>query len=94
MYCKTQSKYLSLYGTHTSETLLPISYTSQNIHSQVKHFSTNKKSTTHQIQPTGKIPIHEHLYSDQYYHINSIANPHTEKEQTKITGIMQNRNLT
>ena len=29
--------------------------------------------------PTDKIPTHEHLYSDQYYHISSIANPHIEK---------------
>ena len=44
-----------------------------------QHFSTSKKSTTPQFNPTDKIPTHKHLYSDQYYHINSIANPHTEK---------------
>ena len=43
-------------------------------------FSTNKKNTTHQIQlKTDKIPTQEHLYSDQYYYINNIANPHIKK---------------
>ena len=76
---KTQSTLsLSLEGTHTSETVNTTSYACQHMHSQVKHFSINKYNLSNSTQ-TDKTPIHKHLYSDQYYHINSIANSHIEK---------------
>ena len=45
----TESFMLSLEGTHTSETVNPTSYTRQYMHSQVNHFPTGKKGTTHQL---------------------------------------------
>ena len=78
----------------SKQTLNPTSYTHQHVHSQVKHFNKLKKYNSSNSTQIDKIPAHGHLYSVQYYNINSIANPHTETEQSKITGIIQNRNLT
>ena len=69
---KTQSTLsLSLEGTHTSETVNPTSYTRQHMHSQVKHFQQIRKVELIKFNQTDKIPTHEHLYSDQYYHIST-----------------------
>ena len=42
-------------------------------------FQQVKKVQLIKFNLTDKIPTYEHLYSDQYYHIKSIANPHIEK---------------
>ena len=70
---KTQSTLSqSLEGTHRSKTINPTSHTRQHMHSQVKHFQQIRKVQLIKFNPnieTDKIPTHEHLCSDQYYHI-------------------------
>ena len=59
-------------GGHThSETVNPTSYTHQHMHLQVKYFQQIRKVNSSNSSQTDKIPMHEHLYSDQYYHINT-----------------------
>ena len=44
------------------------------------HASTHaEKYRASNSTQTDKIPTHKHLYSDQYYHINSTANPHIKR---------------
>ena len=75
----TESFILASGGrTHTSETVNPTSYTRQHMHSQVKHFQQLSSNLTQ----TDKI-LHEHFYSDQYYQINSIANPQLKDSKLK-----------
>ena len=65
-------------GRHThSETVNPTSYTHQHMRSQVKHFQQLRKVQLIKFNPD-KRPTHEHLCSDQCYHINSIANSHVK----------------
>ena len=67
--------------THPKQSNLPITRVSTCTHRSSIFQQVKKKGTKVQVikfNPTDKIPMHEHLYSDQYYHINSIANPHIE----------------
>ena len=85
-HIKHRVLYLRVWRAHTLRNSQPYQL----------HASTHahKKCNSSNSTQTDKIPTHKHLCSDQYYHINSIANPHIKRQQTKITGIMQNRNLT
>ena len=79
--------------THPKQSTLPVTRVNTCTH-RSSIFQQVRKLQLIKFNPTDKIPTYEHLCSDQYYHINSIANPHIGKQQTQIIGIMQNRNLT
>ena len=71
--------YLWVWGaqTHPKQSNLPVNVNTCTHRSGI--FQQVRKVQLLKFNPTDKIPTHEHLYSDQYYHINCIANPHIEK---------------
>ena len=66
----------TLTHTHSEQSTLPITCVSTCTH--MSSIFQQEKVQLIKFKPTDKIPTHEHLYSDQHYHINSIANPHIE----------------
>ena len=57
--------------THPKQSTLPVNVNTSTHRSGI--FQQVRKVQLLKFNPTDKIPAHEHLYSDQYCHINSIT---------------------
>ena len=70
--------------THPKQSTLPVTRINTCTH-RSSIFNKYEKYNSSNSTQTDKIATHEHLYSDQYYYINSVAkNPHIKRQQTKI----------
>ena len=67
--------YLRVWRTHThpKQSTLPVTRVNTCTH-RSSIFNKQEKYNSSNSTQTDKTPTHEHLYSHQYYHINSIAN--------------------
>ena len=63
--------------TNLKQSTLPVTHISTCTH-RSSIFQQVRKVQLIKFNPADKIPTHKHLYSNQYYHINSIAKPHSE----------------
>ena len=82
MHIKHRVLYLRVWRaqTHPKQSTLPVTRVNTCTHrSNSSIFNKYEKYNSSDSTQTDKIATHEHLYSDYYYHINSIANPHIKR---------------
>ena len=78
---KHRVRYLIVCRTHTNlkQSTLPVTRINTCTH-RSSIFNKYEKYNSSNSTQTDKIATHERLYSDQYYHINSVAkNPHIKR---------------